>query len=107
MKSRFEILQELVSRDENDSFSRYGLALELVKQNEKDKAIVHFLELIKRDSDYVPAYYQLAKTYELLENYSEAFSVYEKGMSVAKKKNDFHALSELQEAKDELTEGIS
>ena len=80
--------------------------MELVKLNEKEKAVHTFKELIQRDPNYVPTYYQLAKTYESLENKREALSAYAEGILVAQKNNDRHALSELQEAMSELEEGI-
>jgi tetratricopeptide (TPR) repeat protein len=105
-KSRMELLQELVEKDADDSFSRYGLAMEWVKQNEKEKAVETFLALLIRDPEYVPAYYQLAKTYEALDNSRDAIRTYEQGIRTARKKNDGHAVSELQQAMDALKEGV-
>jgi cytochrome c-type biogenesis protein CcmH/NrfG len=103
-KSRIDMLHEFVAKDPNDSFSRYGLAMEFVKLDRNDEAVEVFLELIRRDPGYVPAFYQLAKTYESMENPRDAILAYEHGIRAAKKKNDVHALSELQDAMEELKE---
>ncbi len=107
MKSRLEVLQELVSKDANDSFSRYGLAMEYFKMDAKEKAVGVFIELIGRDPDYVPAYYQLGMAYESVEKPREAITAYEQGMSAAKKKGDLHTLGELQEAMDAVKDGLN
>jgi hypothetical protein len=50
----------------------------------------------------VGSYYHLGKLHERLGDESKAIAVYEKGMDVAKKLSDNHALSELRGAYDNL-----
>lgn len=102
MKSRLEALLELVQKDENDSFSRYGVAMEYAGAGDHVKAAETFNELLRRDPDYHAAYYHLAKTYEALGKVREAFATYEKGIVVARKLNNQHAVNELIDARDEL-----
>ncbi|MBX7152507.1 tetratricopeptide repeat protein [bacterium] len=102
MKSRLEILQELVSKDANDSFSRYGLAMEYMKNGDTAKALQTFDDLLQRDSNYLPVYYQMAKALEYAGRASDAADIYRRGLFVAKQQNNLHALSELQSALDEL-----
>lgn len=102
MKTRLEALLELVQKDENDSFSRYGVAMEYVSAGDHTKAVETFTELIRRDPDYHAAYYHLAKTYEALGKVREAFAAYENGILVARKLNNQHAVNELIDARDEL-----
>lgn len=102
MKSRLEALLELVQKDENDSFSRYGLAMEYVSAGDHAQAVETFNELIRRDPDYHAAYYHLAKTYEALGKIREAFAAYDNGIRVARKINNQHAVNELIDARDEL-----
>lgn len=102
MKNRLEALMELVSKDETDSFARYGLAMEYGKMGDHQKAADTFNQLIERDPDYYAAYYHLAKTYEALGKVREAFKAYETGIVVARKQNNLHAVNELIDARDEL-----
>ncbi len=102
MKTRLEALIELVAKDENDSFSRYGLAMEYGKMGDYRQAVELFNEVIRRNPDYHAAYYQLAKTYESLGKVREAFKTYDEGIAAAKRMNDQHAVNELIDARDEL-----
>ncbi|MBL7993965.1 tetratricopeptide repeat protein [bacterium] len=102
MSTRLEALLHLVQKDENDSFSRYGLAMEYASAGDYAKAVETFNELIRRDPLYHAAYYHLAKTYEAMGNTQEAVRTYETGIFVAKKLNNQHAMSEMTEARDEL-----
>jgi tetratricopeptide (TPR) repeat protein len=61
-----------------------------------------FEQLLERNPDYVGSYYHLGKLHERLGDESKAIAVYEKGMEVAKKLSDNHALSELRGAYDNL-----
>ncbi|KAB2878989.1 tetratricopeptide repeat protein [bacterium] len=102
MSTRLEALLHLVQKDENDSFSRYGLAMEYASTGDHAKAVETFNELIRRDPLYHAAYYHLAKTYEALGKVREAFAAYETGILIARKLNNQHAVNELIDARDEL-----
>ncbi|NUM80803.1 tetratricopeptide repeat protein [bacterium] len=104
MKSRLEILEELVRQDANDSFSRYGLAMEYMKNGDTEKALHTFNDLLQRDPSYLPVYYQMAKAFEHAGRVSDAADIYRRGLFIAKQQNNLHALSELQSALDELEE---
>jgi len=106
MISRIDLLKEFLEKDENDSFSRYGLAMEYAKRGDHEMAIREFRELNQRDPAYVAAYYQLAKSYEAIEQIPSAIDIYKRGLSAALKKNDLHAASELQSALDELEDRL-
>jgi tetratricopeptide (TPR) repeat protein len=95
-------LREFVARDEDDSFSRYGLAMEYVKVKEYDQALEHFALLIRKDPGYIAAYYHMGKTLEAAGRTGEAPAIYEAGIRIGKEKNDAHAVSELYQALDEL-----
>lgn len=100
--SRLEALKAFLAKDDKDSFSRYGLAMEYVKLNQLESALEQFAQLIRDDPGYVAAYYHMGKTLEAADRRSEARNVYQEGVTVAKGKNDHHAVSELQQAMDEL-----
>ena len=55
-KTRRQLLEEFLSKQPNDAFSRYGLALECMNSGDTAAADSHFRELLERNSGYVPAY---------------------------------------------------
>jgi tetratricopeptide (TPR) repeat protein len=102
MKSRKEMLEEFVTADPNDSFSRYALALELEKAESRIEAAAELREVINRDSDYVAAYYHLGRILSFLGEVEESRAVYRRGLEAAIVAKDQRARSEIQEALDTL-----
>lgn len=104
--SRIENLLEFLNENPKDSFVRYALALEYVKQGSPEIGLNYFEGLVEDDPEYVGTYYHLAKLYLQLSRKSDAESCYEKGIIIAKKINDQHSLAELQNAFLNLQMGI-
>ena len=100
--SRIENLREILASDLQDTFARYALGLEYLSINDIDSARQMFEETSVLDPNYVAAYYQLGKTYELLGDEGMARKVYEKGIYVASSQSDEHTKSELEQAISEL-----
>lgn len=99
--TRLEQLQQYYDEDPNDPFNIYGLALE-VSKSDPLKAADLFERILAQHPTYVPAYYQAAKVYELLEKNDRAIQIYRQGIDHSKKQNEFKALRELQSALDGL-----
>lgn len=87
-----------------DSFLKHALALEYIKIDKEDEAIIQFVELLNNEPDYVGSYYHLAKLYERNQETDAAIEIYKKGMEVAKKLKDNHNLNELRSAYDNLVD---
>ena len=100
--SRIENLREILASDPQDTFARYALGLEYLSINDIDSARQMFEETYVLDPNYVAAYYQLGKTYELLGDEVMAKKIYEKGIYVASSQSDEHTKSELEQAISEL-----
>ncbi len=94
--SRLEKLLEFLKNEPNDEFLQYALATEYLRLNETEKALAYYENLVTNHPDYVGTYYHLGKLYEALNRKDDAISTYEKGMGIARKMRDNHALSELQ-----------
>ncbi len=94
--NRLEKLLDFIKNEPNDPFLKYALATEYLALNEQDKALAYFEDLVQNHVDYVGTYYHLGKLYENINRKADAERTYEKGMQVARKANDRHALSELQ-----------
>jgi Tfp pilus assembly protein PilF len=96
------MLRSLLADQPTDPFLNHALALEEIKVGNDESARELFEQLLERNPDYVGSYYHLGKLHERLGDESKAIAVYEKGMEVAKKLSDNHALSELRGAYDNL-----
>jgi Tfp pilus assembly protein PilF len=101
-QERIKALAELLTRDPNDSFSRYALAVEYTSEGNTDQAIVELKEVIKRDAAYVAAYRQLGQVYLKLNKTKEAKKFYRKGIDLAKQANDLHAKQEMEEELEDI-----
>lgn len=92
-----------VKNNPGDSFSKFALALELMKQNAVSKARVLFESVLAQDPDYLGVYYHLGKLYERIELNGEAVSLYQKGMELARKQGNQRTEAELKDALELLT----
>ena len=106
--NRLERLQEFLNNEPNDPFLKYALATEYLRLNNPEKALWFFLDLVDKHTDYVGTYYHLGKLYEQMAQSKDALVTYTKGIAVAKKIKDQHALNELlgvyNSLQDELDE---
>ena len=55
-KTRRQKLEDFLAKNPNDTFTRYGIALECVKEGDLPAAETHFQALIQANPDYVPGY---------------------------------------------------
>jgi Tfp pilus assembly protein PilF len=98
MNSRILSLEEMLQESPEDAFVKYALALEYSKENNIEKA-AHFFEwLLSENSDYLPTYYQAAYFFAMQQQDEKAEKIFQAGISLAKQKQDRHALAELQNA---------
>lgn len=88
----------MLNDEPNDSFLNYALAIEYANTGDIKKAIQLIEELLKRDSTYLGAYYQLGKYYEQTEQPQSAITVYNKGIALAQQLKNKKAEGELNEA---------
>lgn len=97
--NRIETLKSFLIEDPTDSFILFALAKEYEKIGTLKIALDTYNDLKTLDPDYVGLYYHLAGLHIKLGQVDEALKTYEEGIIVAKKAADFHALSELHNAK--------
>jgi predicted Zn-dependent protease len=93
--SRRAQIEALLADEPDNSFLRYGLAMEYVSSGEEEQAIVVFRELMSRDPNYVPAYLQTGQVLVRLGREAEARSVLTTGVQVAQRTGDSHAAGEM------------
>jgi tetratricopeptide (TPR) repeat protein len=100
--TRLESLKSLVAQNPQDSFLRYGLAMEYRNCGDLESAMREFQALMDANPDYSATYFHAGQTLERLGRPEEARAVYERGIEVTTRKGDQHARSELQGALDML-----
>jgi len=100
--NRLDILRGMVSSNPNDSFARYGLAMEYVNTMRLQEAVDEFRQLIALNANYSAAYFHCGQALEKLGRIEEARALYQKGIEVTTATGDLHTRSELQAALDIL-----
>ncbi|MFK7981108.1 MAG: tetratricopeptide repeat protein [Saprospiraceae bacterium] len=100
--SRLSKLMAFLQDSPDDSFILFAIAKEHEKLGAVKDAFDYYEKLTAVDPDYVGTYYHLGKLHEEEEETAQALMVYQKGIEIAKKIKDQHALSELMGAKMNL-----
>jgi predicted Zn-dependent protease len=95
-KSRRQKLEDFLVKNPNDAFSRYGVALECVKEGDFASAEAHFRKIIQTNPDYVPAYQMYAQTLVQNERREEAKTILTQGIQAAIRQGNQHAGSEME-----------
>jgi Tfp pilus assembly protein PilF len=101
--NKIRTLAAYVKNNPEDSFSKFALALELMKQNEVSKSRVLFESILKQDPEYLGVYYHLGKLYEQIGLPGEAESLYKKGIDLARQQENSRTETELKDALELLT----
>jgi tetratricopeptide (TPR) repeat protein len=96
--NRLEILQQMVSQDPNNTFARYGLAMEYANGGNHEQAVIEYRALLSRDENYAAAYYHGGQSLEKLGRVDEAKTLYEAGLVVTRRKGDSHTHAEIEAA---------
>lgn len=96
--NRLEVLQALLAQNPNDSFARYGLAMEYSKSGDLERAVAEFRAVLAGNPKYSYAYFHGGQALERLGKIDEARQIYEAGIEAAHGIGDQKALSELQAA---------
>ncbi|MCH2081516.1 MAG: tetratricopeptide repeat protein [Saprospiraceae bacterium] len=97
--SRLDQLLTFHKESPTDSFILFALAKEYENQSELEIALQYYQQLTKNAPNYIGTYYHLGKLHERMDQAAFAFQTYKKGMAIAKKIGDQHALGELAGAK--------
>jgi tetratricopeptide (TPR) repeat protein len=103
-KTRLDLLKEMLTKEPDDSFLNYALALELRKENKTTEAIVLLERILVKDDSYLPAYYQLGKLYGEALQKEKAKEILCKGVHIARQENDYKTVNELKELLEIINE---
>lgn len=95
-------LAKSLKENPGDSFTKFALALELLKKDNVEKARVLFESVLKQDPEYLGVYYHLGKLYERQGRFQDAKKIFTDGLQVAKNQQNERTLLELNEALESL-----
>lgn len=98
MSARATALRALLEQDPNNSFIRYGLALDHANNGDLESAVTEFRTLIANDANYCAAYFHGGQTLEKLGKPAEAAELYRLGIEATRRTGDDHTQSELEAA---------
>ena len=104
-KSRRQKLEEFVAQNPKDTFSRYGLALEYLREGDKAGAEEQFRALIENHADYVPGFQMYAQMLAQDNRRAEARAILTAGIAAATRVGNAHARSEMEGLLGELEAG--
>ena len=94
--NRLEILKNMVARNPNDSFARYGFAMACAGAGDYAAAVEQYQKLVEINPKYVAAYFHGGQALEKLGRLDEAREFYRRGIQVSTEIGDQHTRSELE-----------
>ncbi len=97
---RIDMLRQYLAEDPEDDFSEYAIALEFAGEGKNVEAIFHLENILKRNPEYLAAYFQCGKLYEAENDSEKARYCYDQGMTVAGKQGNTKTLNELRSASE-------
>ena len=95
-------LARFIRANPNDSFSKFALALEFLKRDQLDKALMLFENIRENEPEYDGVYYHLGKLYERTGRLQKAADTYKEGIQMAANNENKRNVSELKEALAEV-----
>jgi len=99
---RISALSDILAQDPNNTFARYGLAMEFANSGQVDRALEEFEKLLSSNPDYAAGYFMAAQTLVKAGRAEEAKKKLVDGIAAAGRKRDAHAESEMQAMLEEI-----
>jgi predicted Zn-dependent protease len=95
-RTRRQKLEQFLANHPDDAFTRYGVALECVKEGDLASAESHFRALLQSNPDYVPGYQMYAQTLAQNDRLDDAKAILVQGIQAAIRAGNQHARSEME-----------
>lgn len=99
---RIATLNEILTQNPNDTFARYGLAMEYSRQGDLDRSLAEFSTLLQSNPDYTPGYFMAAQTLARADRIAEAKTMLTDGIASACRTGNLHAQGEMEAMLAEL-----
>ena len=94
-------LEQSLADDPGDTFLRYGLALQCLREGDTEEGRARLLKLIAdHPNDQVAAHQQLGQSYLDSGESQAGESILNAGIALAKRVGDWHAAGEMQQLLD-------
>ena len=100
--SRIAKLRRLLESDPADVFVNFGLAMELLKEDQREEAIVLFDRILELDPGYVVAYMQKGNALIALGKREQAKETLAQGIAAAKAAGESHTADQAKKILDSL-----
>jgi len=92
-----ERIQAMLTKEPDDVFLNFGMAMQLVNAGRLDEALAQFSKVLDLDPGYVTAYFQKGKTLLALGRRDDARAALLAGIEKATACGDPHAKAEMQQ----------
>src|SRR6202045_1600044 len=99
---RIAALNDILTQNPNDSFARYGLAMEYSRQGDLDRSLAEFSILLKNSPDYTAGYFMAAQTLARAGRAADAKVMLHDGIASARRTGNLHAQGEMEAMLAEL-----
>jgi predicted Zn-dependent protease len=99
---RIAALNEILTQNPDDTFARYGLAMEYSRQGDFDRALAEFSILLKGNPDYTAGYFMAAQTLVRADRVNDAKTMLTDGLASSRRTGNLHAQSEIEAMLAEL-----
>ncbi|HUG91852.1 MAG TPA: tetratricopeptide repeat protein [Planctomycetaceae bacterium] len=93
--SRREQLEEMLRAEPDDQFLQYALAMECASAGDAPEAVERLDRVIRRDPDYVAAYFQKGQILAREGRTAEAADALRTGIEAARRTGNAHAEGEM------------
>ena len=91
------MLEASLAEDPADTFLRYGLAVQCLREGDLEDGRDRLKSLIlDHPDDTVAAHQQLGQSYLEAEEFDEARTILQQGITLARKRGDWHAAGEME-----------
>lgn len=102
LMDRAAALNDILTENPNDTFARYGLAMEYSRQGDLERSLAEFSILLKTNPDYTPGYFMAAQTLARADRLAEARTMLTDGIGSARRTGNLHAQGEMEAMLAEL-----
>ena len=100
---RRQRLEQSLAEDPEDTFLRYGLAMQCLREGDRDEGRERLCSLIAdHPDDQVVAYQQLGQSYAESGETAAARTALQTGIAKARARGDWHAASEMEQLLNSL-----
>lgn len=96
------MLQQILAQNPQDSFARYGLAMEYSKAGDIETALAEFNTLLEKNPCYIAGYQMAAQMLASAERADEARRYLQRGIEAAQQAGNQHARSEMEALLEEI-----